>query len=354
MTSSEYRSPRSQGVPLGSLLETGTVPVDSPFYIERDADRKATVALESGAGTVVIKGYRQSGKSSLLLRLHAHGISKNWRSCYLNLQALDPQSLSDTPTFFRHLAWMIADELDAIVDPDGYWSERLSSPLNLTRFVEQAVLPKSESAVQILFDEVDMVFQLGQSRIDFFTMIRNWHNSRAIDPEWEKLRLVLSHATDPALWIPDVYQSPFNIGLSLTLADFDLLQIADLNRRYGEPLRSDAEIRRLAQLLGGHPYLVRLALWTLVQQQWRIDELENVAQTAEGPFAAHLDGYGRLIAENPELAQALRRVLEKGECDEQSFSRLWVSGLVRRAERGLVVMRSELYRDYFEARRSNL
>ena len=80
---------RSGPSPLGSIIETGTVPIDSPFYVEREADHLAVVQLQSRDPTIVIKGYRQSGKSSLLLRLHSKAIQEHWRSCYVNLQALD-------------------------------------------------------------------------------------------------------------------------------------------------------------------------------------------------------------------------------------------------------------------------
>ncbi len=350
MNSHSNQDSRSDSVPLGALLETGTIPIDSPFYVEREVDRLAEATLQSGHAVVIIKGYRQSGKSSLLLRLHSHGIEEGRRSCYLNFQALDERSARDSRAFFRQLAWMMVEELDSDVNPDDYLSEKMPTTLGLTHFVQDAVLARSESVVQILFDEVDLVFGAESLRTHFFSIIRAWHNHSAYEPNWRKLRLVLSHSTDSALWIADVRQSPFNVGISHMLADFDLLHIADLNRRYGQPLRNDVEIRRLAQLIGGHPYLVRLALWVLVQHKWRIEELETSAMMVDGPFAAHLDLYGRQIDQNPELAKALQQVIQNGNCDEQSYQRLWATGLVQHNDRRYVAMRCGLYRDYFRRR----
>ncbi len=347
---------RQEGkIPLQVFLETGTVPVDSPFYVEREADQLAAQQLDSREPTVIIKGHRQSGKSSLLARLHDRAMRDGLLSCYLTFQGMDAASVANTDEFFRQLAWMVADKLDATVDPDELWSDRRGVKQNLSRYLEKAVLAPSDVAVQILFDEVDVVFESASTRTDLFSMIRTWHNDRATDPKgnWKKLRLVIAHATEPALWIADLNQSPFNVGLNLTMPDFDLLQLADLNQRYGSPLSSDVDLRRLEQLVGGHPYLVRLALYDLAKNQRSIEELEHLAARADGPFAPHLDRYWMRLSENPQLAAAVRQVIQKGTCnDERMFSQLWASGLVRGDERGAVAMRCRLYQDYFERRLS--
>ena len=56
--------PRDLGSP------EGTMPFQSPFYIERETDHEAMQALcEMNGVTITIKGPRQMGKSSLLNRL---------------------------------------------------------------------------------------------------------------------------------------------------------------------------------------------------------------------------------------------------------------------------------------------
>jgi hypothetical protein len=344
-------SPRQPAVAVS--LETGAMPVDSPFYVCRSADHLAERRLESSDSTVIVRGSRQSGKSSLLTRLHFRAVEAGRRSCYLNLQDVDDSSLGDSGTLFRELARMIADALETATDPDEHWSDRRGSKQNLTTFLQEAVLAPGGSAVQLLFDEVDLAFGFAQCRVDLFSMIRSWHNRRASDHKgrWRRLRLVVAHATDPALWIPDINQSPFNVGLNVALDDFGAEHVADLNLRHGAPLNGDEEVRRLLDLVGGHPFLVRLALYTLVSKKWALEELERTATDQGGPFASHLQRYYSLVSKGPELRAALRQVVEQGRCDDElQFQHLWAAGLVRGETREAVTLRCRLYHDYFRTR----
>ena len=46
----------------------GAVPIGSPYYLERETDRRFAAALEAQESVVLIKGARQVGKTSLLAR----------------------------------------------------------------------------------------------------------------------------------------------------------------------------------------------------------------------------------------------------------------------------------------------
>ena len=99
------------------------MPTDSPYYIERQVDRTILELLENPGATVTIKGYRQSGKSSLLARLHARDIEGNRASCILDFQGIVPQRFEAPKDFFPALAQSIADGLDLDVDPRKGWSD---------------------------------------------------------------------------------------------------------------------------------------------------------------------------------------------------------------------------------------
>jgi hypothetical protein len=335
------------------LLETGPVPVDSEFYEPRDADRAASQDLKSRYTTIIVKGYRQSGKSSLLTRLHFEALDAGQQSCYLSFRDIDESSLKHCDTLFPELAWMIADDLGTGTNPDNLWSDRRGPVQNLTRFLHDAVLDPSKSDVLLLFDDVDFLFERSECRDELFAMIRSWHNHRVRDRKgsWKKLRLVIAHATDPALWISNLDQSPFNVGHKVSLDDFDQAQVADLNLKHGRPLKSEEEIRRLIRLVGGHPYLVRLSLYTLVTRPCTIEELETTASGPSGPFLSHLNWYSSRIAGNSKLRTALRQIVKQGKCrDDQHFQKLLAAGLIRGASRDQVAMRCQLYHDYFKER----
>ena len=91
--------------------------------------------------------------------------------------------------------------------------------------------------------------------VKVFGLFRSWHNERALDPQgpWGRFTLAIAYATEAHLFITDLNQSPFNVGTRLALADFTLEQVAELNWRYGSPLRGEPELAGFVHLAGGHP-----------------------------------------------------------------------------------------------------
>lgn len=348
------RVPASAKSPIPIILETGAMPVDSPFYILRQADSIAAKCLASVNPTLVIRASRQSGKSSLLNRLHFGAVNEGRKSCYLNFEDLDLNTLASADNLLRALARTMADSLKTDEDPDDFWDKRRGPKDNLTNFLEKKVLVPSPNSVQLVFDEVDIVARHPESSAALFSMLRSWHNRRATDAKgrWKKFRLVIAHATDPSLWIPDLTQSPFNIGLNNTLDDFDEEQVEDLNARHGAPLKAAEEVRGLMALVGGHPFLVRLSLYTLATKPWSLSDLERSVDAPDGPFTDYVGRFfGRVLQLFPELLPVLREVVETGSCrDEAHFQRLWAEGLVRGHARSGAKMRCQLFEQYLKNR----
>ena len=314
-------------------LDDGPVPLGSPFYVERDADRRVLAHLTEPGSTVTIKGHGKSGKSSLLARLRAWAREQGWDSCVVNFQGLEAPSLCDAAALFREIAQVLADRLGLNAEPADDWSAYRTYKTNLSRFVERRVLSRSSRPVLLLFDGADLVFPHRTACEDLFSTLRFWHNERANDLEghgWDRLGLVVAHATDPALWIRDLNQSPFNVGLRVVLDDFDTSQLALLNERYGRPLLTPEEIDRLGTLVGGHPYLARIAFYEMTTRSCNMDELERIAARQDGPFASPLRFLTSLVHEDEPLRQAVRSILNNKACDDESmFQRLWAVGLIR-------------------------
>src|SRR5262249_48823468 len=160
----------------------------------------------------------------------------------------------------RNFAFIIAEEFSTPLRPDDIWDPRLGDIRSLTKFVEQGVLKRAKTPVVLCLDEVDRVFSRPY-RNDFFSALRAWHDQRAVRPAWTNLTLVIAHSTDPASWIDDVRQSPFNVGERLWLSDFSREQVAALNARHGKVLRDAAQLDGFYRLVGGQPYLVRQGLY---------------------------------------------------------------------------------------------
>ena len=160
---------------------------------------------------------------------------------------------------------------------------------------------------------------------------------RALDPEgpWCRLTMALAYATEAHLFVTDIHQSPFNVGTQLTLEDFTLEQVADLNERYGAPLQGEAELLRYAHLVGGQPYLVRRGLHDIVAHDISFPALERQADRDEGIFGDHLRRMLVLLARDPDLCEAVRGVLRANRARRRRAStacapRGWCSATRRR------------------------
>jgi hypothetical protein len=299
-------------------------------------------------GTITtIRASRQTGKSSLLVRGIHHARQSGAKVVHLDMQRIDSDHLTTPDVFLRCLAEMIARKLQ--LDPakvEQLWQGKLGPQDKLNYLMEDYILPETDTPIVLAMDEADRLLQTS-FHSDFFGLLRSWNSSAAYDEEWEKLNLVLVISTEPHLLIADILQSPFNVGLSLYLEDFSEAQVHDLNRRHGSPMRPN-NFARLMELLSGHPYLTRKALYTLVTERLTWTELARIASNELGPFGDHLRHYHWLLRDEPELIEALKQVIRDNTCNnEMIFFRLLRAGLVK-GSCDACACRCELYRMYFE------
>jgi hypothetical protein len=195
-------------------------------------------------------------------------------------------------------------------------------------------------------DEADLLLGAEYQK-HFFALLRAWDSRRAFDADWRKLNLVMVISTHPYLLIDDVNLSPFNVGLTIRLRDFTPAQVADLNGRHGGPLQQN-EIPALMRLVGGHPYLVRQAYYTLVSERLSLAELSRAASSPEGPFGKHLLFYLHSLKKNPALLSAFQQLLREQKLPEESLlERLAAVGLIQQ-EDGKWTPRCGLYGEFFK------
>jgi AAA-like domain/TIR domain len=341
----------SCGAPLPAAdvrLETGTLGLSSPFYVRRGIDHQVENLVLQEGSTIIVKGPRQVGKSSLLARALKHGKQNQAVVFYLDFQLVDAQHFETLGRLFRYLANRISHKLRTSFRPLDVWNELLGDKDSLTDFIERAVLDESEAPVIFAFDEADRVFRYDY-RDDFFATLRGWHNNRAVSDQWRKLNIIVTHATDPILWIQDLHQSPFNVGERFRLGNFSAAEISELNSRHGSPLRTNVEIEELIQLVGGQPYLTRQALYWLSTGVGTRNELIRRATDESGPFGDHLRSRLWSLRNNDRLRRTIRIILRDGVCEsENDFQSLLASGLIRGSSRFAVEMNCDLYRDYFK------
>jgi DNA-binding winged helix-turn-helix (wHTH) protein len=336
---------------LGQEPPGGAVPLDSPYYVARETDEDFYRALGRGDSIVLIKGARQVGKTSLLAR----GMQKareNGRAVVLtDLQKLSTSAFESVDRFLLALAESFADQQDLSVLPGQMWNNALSPSSNFERYLRREVLVRMSSGMLWALDETDRLFNFAYAN-EVFGLFRSWHNLRALDPvgPWQRLTLALAYATEAHLFITDLNQSPFNVGTKLALRDFSLDQIADLNRRYGEPLRDQPSLQRFYQLIAGHPYLTQCGLYELANRNLDLSAIEAQMERDEGVFSDHLRRMLLSIERDGALRQELANFLHgPGRLTPAAFYRLRSAGVVCGDSPRAASLRCELYRRYLES-----
>lgn len=341
--------PRPNGAATVSPLEEcvgGAVPLDSCFYVRRPADSQFAAAAERRDSIVLLKGASQAGKTSLLARGLRDARAAGARVIRTDFLLFNAGRLASAETLLHTLAETIKEQLDLEPRPEA--PAGLGGPnLAFRRFLRRDVLGANGAPLVWGMDGVDRLFSCPFGS-EIFELFRSLHNERAFDPDgpWCRLTLAIAYATEAHLFITDPNRSPFNVGTRIELEDFTPNQVRDLNDRYGCPLR-DSEPARLHRLVGGHPYLVRRGLHELAVTGESFAALEAQAHRDEWIFGDHLRRLRALLARDPELGEAVGKVLRGHGCPtRESFYRLRSAGVLAGDSAGDARLRCELYATY--------
>ena len=336
--------PRDLGSP------EGTMPHQSLFYIERDSDQDAMQALHEINGvTITIKGPRQMGKSSLLNRLMADGGKRGMKAAFIDFQMIENSVIENADIFYRQFCSLLSWEFEVEDRTEEFWKNPLGQVQKTTNYVTKHLLKElHDTHLLLAMDEVERMFT-SPFRSDFFSMLRSWHNARARSGDWARFNMALVTSTEPYQLIADLNQSPFNVGAVVELKDFTPTQVSDLNQRHGNPL-SAAQVTKISDLLGGHPYLTRKALYLTASKHTTFDDIVKKACEDDGPFGDHLRNHLFRMSDHQDLKSGLIQVIKYQHCsDEHIFFRLRGAGLVKRIGSD-ILPRNSLYAEYFGKR----
>ena len=334
----------------------GPIPLDSYFYIERPPlERKVYQEVTQTGCMIRIRGPKQMGKSSLVLRLLAFAQKLGYQTVNLNCNQLDRECLTDLNKLLRHLCWQIATKLG--IDPNlkSEWNEEIGPNLSSGFYLENYLFNQCQNPVVLVLNEVDRFFKYPQICQEFFALLRSWCEEGRHVPNWQKLRLVMVYSTEEYV-SSDINLSPFNIGLSIRLNEFTQPQVEDLARRYGLSSCTSKDIAQLMSLLGGHPALVQISLYHLCSQEITLQELIEDAIANGSIYRYHLWRHWLKLQENPRLAKTYAKVLAAKQdisVDPIEAYKLESLGLIR-FEGNRILPRFELYRAYFQKQLSTI
>ncbi len=299
--------------------ESYTTPTNPPpqliqtfeHYIERYPIESLCYETISKPGSLLrIKSPKSMGKSLLVDRILVEAIKKNYQIVFLDLKDASEIMSSSLNDFLRWFCTVISQQLELSEALSNYWMDNSSSVSNCNIYFKEHLLPKINSPLVLALDEVDRIFDASFAD-NFLGMLRGWHEKAKSRPLWQKLRLVLAHATD--IYIPlDKNHSPFNIGVPIELPEFTSEQIQALASQQGV-IWDDSQVQQIICLLGGHPCLVQKAIGYLKMRQNFFEEMLQKADTEEGIYNHHLRVHWLNLQQYPELLEAMKQVVQAHE-----------------------------------------
>ena len=329
----------------------GQVPLDSAYYLERpsiEADCYKTIG-QPGA-LLLLKAPKQMGKTSLMVRILDCAAKQGYQTVSLSFQLAEREIFQDLAQFLR---WFCANVTLGLQLPNqlaDYWDQSLGSKVSCQTYFEQYLLAKTTQPLVIGLDDVERLFQYPDLAEEFFGLLQVWHEQAKNRDIWKKLRLVVAHSTEVDMPLK-VHQSLFNRGLPMELPSFTNSQVQDLAKRHGLDW-SEGQAEQLNALVGGHPYLVRVALYRIWHQHVSLEQLLQSSTASAVIYRDHLQGQLWNLQQDPELAAAFAQVARASvpvKLDLGQAFQLKSMGLVH-LQGNQAMPSCELYAQYFRDR----
>jgi len=326
--------------------------VNSPLYIERPPRESLCYErILKTSALIRIKAPKQFGKTSLMDRILHHTSQKGYKNVRLNLTRLDEQFLTSLDQFLKWLCNRIAAELKLESQVDSSWdAKNMGGMVSCTNYFQEHLL-SLDTPLVLAFDGVDKLFQYSEIAQNFFPLLRTWHEESNNIEIWGQLRLVLTHST--SAYIPlSINVSPFNVGLPIELQELNREQVWELVQRYQIPKWSINHAEQLMAMVGGHPFLIQLALYHIQRGDFTLEEILKTAIAETGIYISHLQEYSHYLRADTKLSELFKKVLARGKMqvnDDQLIAayKLNSKGLVKMQGNDIEIS-CDLYRQYFQ------
>ncbi len=334
-------------------LPEGQVELASRFYIERSPiEARCYETIVQPGALIRIKAPRQMGKTSLMSRILHRAEAQGSRAIALNFQLASKRIFNNLDTFLQWFCAGVGLALGQLEPLSNCWqlADIIGSNLCCKAYFEQYLLSENLPPLTLALDEVDRIFEFPEIADDFLGLLRALHEESKRCDKWKKFRLIVVHSTE--VYIPiDMNKSPFNVGLPIELPEFNQEQLQELARRHGLDWNQN-KVEQLMDLVGGHPFLVRLAMYHIARGDITLDRLVQESATEAGIYSDNLRRHLWNLDKYPDIKLAFAQVVTAAKSvrlpSEQAF-KLNSMGLVK-LDGNDCIPRCKLYREYFSDR----
>ncbi len=325
----------------------GAVPLTSMFYVEREVDERCKTQILQAHALIRIKAPRQYGKTSISQRIAKYASDNHHKIIDINFQEFSAQEMSDLETLLAFICGFASDCLDVPEKVDEYFAPKFrTTKMKCSLYFERYLFKECKENIVLVLDEADRLFQFTQVSSEFFGLLRAWHEDSKIKADWAKFKMIITYSTEAQYAITDLNQSPFNVGMQVNLLDFNQTEITGLAQKHGLSFSSQ-EVSQLMDMVGGHPFLIRKALYEIAIHQLSLaDFLKNSTQDG-GYFADHLNNHLQYLQKNPDKSDALKSILKQEPTQSHlSCEALRAIGLIKGTAPNYQIS-NRLYEEYF-------
>ena len=339
-----------------SLRPTEVRPTQERFsdlYVERPPiELLCYEEIQQPGALIRIKAPVLMGKTKLLNKILLQANEQNYQTVSLSFELVERTIIADLDRFLRGFCIYVGTQLGLTNQLDNYWDDLFGSKVSCKAYFERYLLENIDRPLVLGLDELDRIFQYPEIAEEFLSLLRAWHEEAKRNIIWKKLRLILVHSREVNLPL-NKNQSPFNVGLPIVLPELNSEQVSQLVSLHGLNW-DEKEVEQLMDLVGGHPYLLKIALTHIAHNYITLTQFLQTAPTQDGVYKDYLWQSWLNLQQKPQLLKALEKLIANSsmridEFDSELISELHHLGLIK-LDNSSVKLRCNLYYYYFQER----